>query len=242
MTSTPATSATPQTPQNVQQLAPANSSQTLQTIGQRLFYINTPTTPAPPPTTQGLIAVNQREHNIPPCIIDVNTAAHAAIKAYGQKNNNANPVWLYYKLINVQYQPYNKPAGVVYTGASGGPDPSTYYQANEVVETDFNLQVFSGQFQNTLPAPNQNANINNLITDYLANGTPFYNVYYPGTSGGKAANMGGCMGCHGNAQAGGADFSFIFKGGRVTAPEVGTPPSPTPSEAGFARFRKQLLE
>jgi hypothetical protein len=148
----------------------------------------------------------------------------------------------------VQYQPYDKPAGTIYTGASGGPDPSTYYQANEVVETNYNLQVFSGQFQNNLPSPNQNANINNLITDYNSDSTsslygkPFYNVYYPSTSGGKAANMGGCMGCHGNAQVAGADFSFIFKGGRVTAPEVGTPPNPTPSEMGLAKFRKLLLE
>ncbi|HYJ87778.1 MAG TPA: hypothetical protein VEW46_17070 [Pyrinomonadaceae bacterium] len=250
VTSTPATGATPQTPQNVQQLAPANSNQTLQTVGQRLFYINTPTSPTPPPTTQGLIAVNQREHNIPQCIIDVNTAAHAAIKTYGQQNNNNNPVWLYYKLINVQYQPYDKPAGTIYTGASGGPDPSTYYQANEVVETNYNLQVFSGQFQNTLPSPNQNANINNLITDYNSDstsslyGTPFKNVFYSTSApnSGKSANMGGCMGCHGNAQVAGADFSFIFKGGRVSAPDVGTPPTPTPSETGLAKFRKLLLE
>jgi hypothetical protein len=246
VTSTPATSGTPQTPQTVEQLQPATSGLTLQTAGQRLFYNNTATTPAPPPTTQGIVAVNQREHNIPQCIIDVNTVAHAAIKAYGQQNNNANPVWLYYKLVNVQYQPYDKPAGTIYTGASGGPDPSSYYQANEVVETDFNLQLFSGQFQKNLPSPNQNTNINNLITDYNSDststlyGTPFKNVYYStsAANSGKAANMGGCMGCHGNAQAGGFDFSFILFGGPVPAPDVGTAPnSAAPSAISLKKFR-----
>jgi hypothetical protein len=198
-------------------------------------------------TTQGNVAVNQREHNIPQCIIDVNTAAHAAIKTYGQQNNNGNPVWLYYKLVNVQYQPYDKPAGTTYTGAPGGIEASTYYQANEVVETNYNLQFFSGQFQHD---PNNNDNILNLITDYVSDsksqfyGQPFKNVYYstsaPGS--GKAANMGGCMGCHGNAQAAGYDFSFILKFARVSEPDVGTAPTnAAPSAIGLTKFRKMLL-
>jgi hypothetical protein len=185
--------------------------------------------------------VNQREHNIPQCIIDVNTVAHAAIKAYGQQNNNANPVWLYYKLVNVQYQPHDKPAGTIYSGAPGGPDPSTYYQANEVVETNYNLQVFSGRFQVPLPSPNQNANINFLITDYNPNGSLFRNVFYNSSAAnsGKAANMGGCMGCHGNAQvAKGSDFSFILAGGPVAAPDVAVgPTTAAPSAIGASKFR-----
>jgi hypothetical protein len=39
-------------------------------------------------------------------------------------------------------------------------------------------------------------------------GNPFYNIY---VSGGPY-NMGGCMGCHGNAQVAGTDTSFILKG------------------------------
>ncbi len=247
VTSTPATSATPETPQTIQQLHPPSSSLTVQTAGQRLFYNNTATTPTPPPTTQGIVAVNQREHNIPQCIIDVNTAAHAAIKTYGQQNNNGNPVWLYYKLVNVQYQPYDKPAGTTYTGAPGGPDASTYYQANEVVETNYNLQFFGGQFQHD---PNNNDNILNLITDYVSDsssqfyGKPFKNVYYSTSApnSGKAANMGGCMGCHGNAQVAGFNFSFILKFAPVTAPEVGTAPtSAAPSTIGMTKFRRMLL-
>jgi hypothetical protein len=45
--------------------------------------------------------------------------------------------------------------------------------------------------------------------------------------------MGGCMGCHGNAQLKGTDFSFILKGGRVAkGPEasgVTTPGATNPA-------------
>jgi hypothetical protein len=115
-----------------------------------------------------------------------------------------------------------------------------------VVETNYNLQVFSGQFQKALPSPNQNVNISNLITDYNSDSTSafygmaFRNVFYStsAANSGKAANMGGCMGCHGNAQAGGADFSFILEGGPVAAPDVAVGPTrAAPSAIGMARFR-----
>ena len=32
--------------------------------------------------------------------------------------------------------------------------------------------------------------------------------------------MGGCMGCHGNAQFAGDDFSFMLRGGPVIEPDV----------------------
>ena len=241
ITSQNATSANPATPQSVQHLSPPNSTTQ---PGKSIYFSNTATTPTPPPTTQGLVALNRRAHNIPQCVIDVNTAAHAAIVAYSQQHNIANSVWQYYKLVNVQYQPYDKPAGTTYTGADGGPDPSTYYQANEMVETDYNLQFFSGRFQPDLTGQYANVNVQKLITDYNDNGTPFRNTYYstyaPGS--GKAANMGGCMGCHANAQSlKGGDFSFIFQGGPVPAPEVATGPS-APSPVGVAKFRRLLLK
>lgn len=187
----------------------------------RIYYMNTSTDPTP----QGNISLNRRAHNISPTIIAVNAAAHAAIKAY-----SSNAVWQYYKLINVQYEPYDKPAGTTYAGAPGGPDPATYYLANEVIESNYNLQFFSGTFQQGFPVTG--VNDNNLITDYKGNGTPLHNVLYNG----QGYNMGGCMGCHGNAQLGGNGFSFIFKGGPVTSPQtVGNYP-PTTAAAGVAKF------
>ena len=58
--------------------------------------------------------------------------------------------------------------------------------------------------------------LSNTISDYASDGTPFKNVAWNGSG----YNMGGCMGCHGNAQVGGADFSFILLGGRDTAPDA----------------------
>lgn len=167
-------------------------------------------------TYQGNVCVNRRAHPIPQDVINVNLAAQEAIAAYNQANDIASSPWQHYKLVNVQYMPIDKPnPGGLYTGA----DAATYYQANSVIETDFNLQYFSGQFQPYGPPSSiTEAEAGNLITDWNLDGTPFKNVY----TGGHAYNMGGCMGCHGNAQVGGTDFSFIF-GSRVREPEVPQP-------------------
>lgn len=62
-----------------------------------------------------------------------------------------------------------------------------YFMANYVIESDSLLTVFHGSF-----------------------GVPFdatiQNVVYKGNS----LNMGGCQGCHGQAQIGGTDFSFLL--------------------------------
>ena len=63
--------------------------------------MNTPGTTEP----QGFVYVNRRVHSIPQAVIDVNKTAHDAIKAYNQTNNLPDSPWLYYKLVNVQYQP-----------------------------------------------------------------------------------------------------------------------------------------
>jgi hypothetical protein len=216
-----ATSANPANANSIQRLSPKVAPATL--IGKRLYYINTPNTP----TTQGGVALNKRKHDIPQTIINVNQAAHQAIMNYNQQNGIQSSPWLYYKLVNVQYQPLYKQPGIDYNG----PDVATFYQANEVVETDYNLQVFSGQFQGstfpfttyppppTPPVPDPKlvgVNVKKLITDYNINGTPFSNTYFNG----RGYNMGGCMGCHGNAQVAGADFSFILKAGPVSEPDT----------------------
>jgi hypothetical protein len=56
----------------------------------------------------------------------------------------------------------------------------------------------------------------NTITDFNSDGSAFRNVAHAG----HTFNMGGCMGCHGNAQHGGLDFSFILAGGRDTTPDT----------------------
>jgi len=117
--------------------------------------------------------------------------------------------------VSVQSKPINKPKpGKTYDKS----DASTYYQANSTIETDYNLQVFSGQFYSYEPQlpNNEGGTLSNTITDFTADGKDFKNVAYKG----KGFNMGGCMGCHGNAQHGGADFSFILAGGRDLQPDT----------------------
>lgn len=177
--------------------------------GKQLNYSNTPNTGLVTGTDP--IKVNSRIHPIPQAIIAVNKQAHQAIAAYMEhyfpKSKVKSP-WAYYKLINVQATPIDKPVpGKTYTGANA----ATYYQANSTIETDYNLQVFSGQFSTS-----SNPALSNTITDFNSNGVPFKNVAYNK----HTFNMGGCMGCHGNAQHGGSDFSFILGGGRDMKPDT----------------------
>jgi hypothetical protein len=91
-----------------------------------------------------------------------------------------------------------------------------------MVETDYGLQHFSGRLtqglKSDLPA-------NFDLFD--ASRTTYQNTLtFDGADLAVTHNMGGCMGCHGVAQLGGNDFSFVLGGGRVSEPEAPeiTPP------------------
>lgn len=173
---------------------------------KRLYLVNS----AGSYTPQGPICVNARAHPIPSDIINVNKAAHAAIKAYNTaKNGGKSTPWLYYKLVNVQAKPMTKTPGVLYTGS----DSATFYQANDVVETNYNLQFFSGRLVG------ESGGV--LMSDYVDPATStqpfntqFLNTFDLSSNPPATYNMGGCMGCHGNAQQAGDDFSFIMNVGR----------------------------
>jgi hypothetical protein len=188
--------------------------------GPRLYYRNF--AGARPSPTGGNICVNKREHDMPAVVIRANQAAHDAIADYIAANGIATSPWLYYKLINVQYHPYDhvitktKPNGTQYKGtapfSADNPSTSTYYQANIVVETNRALQQFSGSVTSL--------DVGAIQTNWNADGTQHKNTIY----GGHAYNMGGCMGCHGaqgqNPPGQAGDFSVILAIGRVTAPEA----------------------
>lgn len=218
ITSVNATATTPQI------LSPQNSPAT---ANSQLYYVNLQLDGHSQGLTNGTVLVNQREHAIAHEVIAANARVHQAISAYVTANlpaQNGKSVWDHYKLVSVQYKPIDKPVpGQDYVGK----DVATYYQANATIETDYDLQVFSGQFYKTLPGYNINY-LSNSITDFtpqavtgadgkpVVGGAPFKNVSYDG----HGFNMGGCMGCHGNAQQGGGDFSFILLGGGVQAPDT----------------------
>ncbi len=195
----------------------------------RLYYqeLNADTSAPVPPANNG-ICVNKRYFAIPTAIQQVNAAAHAALQAYG-----APPLWQNYKLVNVQWQPFNM-AAIDTTGGNTARLVSTYSLANSVVETDNSLQQFFGG----LFAPGDTFFKSALEIDPVS-GTaipsmPAYNIYLPPSGTVPPAQftrtlMGGCMGCHGRAQKTGTDFSFTLGGGPVATPEFAVPATPPPT-------------
>jgi hypothetical protein len=173
--------------------------------------------------TGGDVCVDQRFHPIADVITEVNGEAHQAIDAYTALHAITTSPWRYYKLINVQPQPFDKSQIQYGPGVNLG--PSTYYTANGVIETDYSLGVFSGQIA-----------ADGAPTDFTSQGQPgFKNVVllpFQGRSVIPPVNMGGCTGCHsGSAAAYGTDFSFIL-GQTTSVPE-------TPGVTGFSLLQRE---
>ena len=208
-------------------------------IGDRLFYMENPQLAGLP--SGGDICVNERDHSIPSDVISVNQIAHNAIKQYNMENGLESSPWLFYKLVNVQWVPFD-----VTSINESNPNFSSavFHTNNIVVETDFTLQNFSGRifFDQSKTSGNGDptnfpANFNNFDPSRQT----YQNVLVFDNVGNlqQVFNMGGCMGCHGNAQETGNDFSFILEGGPVMepeAPEVTAPGTTNP----FPTVNKEL--
>jgi hypothetical protein len=230
---------------------PAGTESTSQSSYQNANFIADGLSPTLPsagasPTPQTYITVNRRRFSIPSQpIIQVNQDVHNLIKQYGF--DPANNVWLHYKLVNVQWVPagnqMQKTPGLLYGDTSSGAKPliavESYYLSNSLVETNMILSAFSGQFNSTAGdglsitdfyAKSQTYTDNNTKLSVTKNvGNPFYNVYVPG----GPYNMGGCMGCHGNATVNnGTDASFIAAKAPFEIEGVEPPP-----QVKRARFR-----
>ena len=151
-----------------------------------------------------------------------------AITSYDTANGIGNSPWLYYKLVSVQASPFD-----VSTISPTDPihGPAAFFQANIVVETDYTLQRFQDTIAHSGPP--------------TALGMPPPNVFTPAANpppGVVGVNMGGCMGCHGNAQvASGTDFSFILAGVPYGDSGGATPLPETPSALGDAAVRDRYL-
>ncbi|HJT00121.1 MAG TPA: hypothetical protein VJ756_13605 [Terriglobales bacterium] len=188
----------------------------------QLYYLNSSNKPGLP--TGGYICVNNRANSIPPSIVDTNKSAHALIQSYSSAHGVTNSVWQYYKLINVQYQPVNKGHASPYGTQPGETDflsahnPSTYYLANIVVETNRPLQLFSGG----LVQSGSTGSNSDYAVQYGGTGLIHSDMFYQGSG----YNMGGCMGCHGlQGQVQGGDFSVIVAEGPVATAETPAPPT-----------------
>jgi len=206
--------------------------------GSRLYLRNALGSPPNSEPSAGNICVDKRENPIPDYAVNANAQAHAATAAYLKQSGIASAPWLYYKLVNVQYFPYDKivptpatPNGSLYASkppySAQNPAPSSFYQANIVVETNRSLQLFSGGL-----SPN-------ISSDWNQDGTPHKNSYY----GGHFYNMGGCMGCHGsqgqNPAGMAGDFSVILARGTVSQPE---PPLQKPNEMTLFKHNRSLTK
>ena len=177
----------------------------------------------------------KRMHPVFPGTSKVTAAYHDAIRAV-----NPNSPWLNYRLIGVQFLPVQGDSrGEPF--ATGSDDPTNigqpYYLANLVIETNWGLQNFQGvppglPNGNTPAAfvPTQGFKTGvyaNQTGQYLPNNTIAFNRSASNighnrrgqdpTIPGRVWNMGGCMGCHGIAQANGSDFSFVLKNGQAGA-------------------------
>jgi hypothetical protein len=202
--------------------------------GQEIYYLNAAGDPPNSEPDGGFICVNKRINPITPDVVTENMNAHTAIKQYLAGTGAPSSPFLYYKLVNVQYVPYDHVVpgtsqandGWLYmpntSQPSSGQNPTagSYYLANIVVETNRSLQQFSGGL-----SPN-------ISTVWNADDTPHKNSYY----GGHFYNMGGCMGCHGSQGQNpttnpSGDFSVILSRGAVITPETPAPPSSTGATA-----------
>lgn len=189
-----------------------------------------------------------RQHPVFPTTQQTNARYHDLIKAV-----NPNSVWLNYQLTGVQFIPvqcYDTEndrecqSGGFMTGSD---DPTNigqpFYLANLVIETNWGLQNFQG-----VPPGKQNGNVPAAFLPTSGYQSTFqsspYDHYVPNESidfdrssgnignsrrnpGGRVFNMGGCMGCHGIAQANGSDFSFVLllgQGGAGVEPVNAPPP------------------
>ena len=155
-----------------------------------------------------------RKFPILPGTQQANDQVHAAIRSV-----NPNSVWLNYELVGTQFQAIdidtlppnpanpNDPTGI------GQP----LYLANLVIETNEGLQHFQG----LPPAVNAVVPFNTAshppVNTALAFDRTASNVVFSPTGQQPEVagfNMGGCMGCHGVAQAKGYSFSFVLFDGQ----------------------------
>jgi hypothetical protein len=184
-----------------------------QDIGKRLYYLENPGRDALP--NDGLICQNFRDYSIPAHIRRVNRSAHAAIEKYTENRGIANTPFKYYRLVNVQAEPFDK-SEISTVRTHDNRSKAVFYLSNSVVETDYSLQNFSGRLTGGLTS-DQPANFDGFDPQR----DTYQNVLsFDGNQLQKTSNMGGCMGCHGVAQGGGNDFSFVLGGGRVKEPEA----------------------
>jgi hypothetical protein len=195
---------------------PANNPNLVSSTLKNPFGITykDPANPTPATTTKPIVSDPYHATRL---IKELPSVATANAEAAGKL---AGTVWANYELVGFQYRPVDKPSGTPGSYYAEGSPPTTtsssgkgyypnyysdqeYYLANPVVETNQRFQFFEGGFGA--------ANVKNIAL-YPSEVSPVL----PGDGMGfpKTVDMGGCMGCHGNAQT--TDFSFTLNNATFT--------------------------
>ena len=201
--------------------------------GQRLFYNEVGPEVRGFPSGlpfEGFICQNLRDRRIPQTVVNVNKEVHDIMEEYNAENGIEDSPWLYYKLVNVQTEPFNI-SEIDSDNYDSERGEATFYLNNIVIETDYTLQNLNGGIytNSEIPASGPPTNFPPNFQDFNPSRVTKQNVLTFDEDGNltNTYNMGGCMGCHGGAQFSGTDFSFILSQGRVIngpeAPGVTTP-------------------
>ena len=165
--------------------------------------------PALPPDTNR-VDMRKRLFPTPAIIARINARFQQAIRA-----RHPGSPFQFYRLVSVQWKPLDKAPGVLYTGPE---DPAVYYSSSVIIEPPPVHQMFSGQLALGF----------DTSTDYVFRELRFLNpppnpgapVFNNTHFDGKPFLAGGCMGCHGQRQVYGTDWSFLLERQRVIEPEV----------------------
>ena len=213
-------------------LSAAAGRELLRRTGQASFSIATriPALPTRPCSRlRETFASTGATSRFPSYVIAANKQAHAAITDYLQANKIASAPWLAYKLVNVQYYPYDKipdpniPDGSPYTSTTAIHGVRIRLRRATIRQTSSSRPIVPFS---SLPVACRSAAVA-VSTQWNADGSLHKNTYY----GGHFYNMGGCMGCHGSqgqnpaGQAG--DFSVILARGGATNAQPETPAMPS---------------
>ena len=124
----------------------------------------------------------------------------------------SNSIWQNYELTGVQGIPVNSPRA----------DPD-YFLANIFIESNIGLQKYQGKNSSN----STNKSKGGIVLDHE-------NTYYKG----KKYNVGGCQGCHGQAQSkSGFDFSFLLFGVQSAGKSINPEPADEPHNVSIMQKR-----